>query len=62
MHLRIKPIGSLKAITLLDPGVPRGITGWSYIAGAVNINVCIILIEFIWKGQVKFELITLQIF
>ncbi|KAM0733810.1 RNA 3'-terminal phosphate cyclase [Formica fusca] len=38
VHLRIKPIGSLNAITLLDPGVPRGITGWSYIAGAVNIN------------------------
>lgn len=40
MHLRIKPISSLNAITLTDLGVPRGITGWSYVAGAVNINVC----------------------
>ncbi|XP_012233175.1 RNA 3'-terminal phosphate cyclase [Linepithema humile] len=38
VHLRIKPISSLNAVTLTDLGVPRGITGWSYVAGAVNIN------------------------
>jgi len=40
MHLHIKPISNLNAVTLIDVGVPRGITGWSYVAGAVNINVC----------------------
>lgn len=62
VRLRIKPVGNLNTITLLDPGVPRGITGWSYVAGAVHINVCITLIESTRKGQVKFELVILQIF
>lgn len=40
MHLRIKPIRNLNAVTLLDLGIPRGITGWSYVAGPVHIRVC----------------------
>lgn len=44
MHLRIRPISSLNAVTLIDFGVPRGITGWSYVAGAVNINVCYLFV------------------
>lgn len=39
MHLHIKPVSSLNAVTLTDLGVPRGITGWSYVAGSVHINV-----------------------
>jgi len=45
VHLRIKPISSLNAVTLIDLGNPRGITGWSYVAGSVHINVCITSIK-----------------
>lgn len=38
LHLRIKPVRKLEAVALTDAGVPRGITGWSYVAGAVHIN------------------------
>ncbi|KAG7212602.1 hypothetical protein KM043_012895 [Ampulex compressa] len=38
VHLRITPVRNLNAISLTDPGVPRGITGWSYVAGALSIN------------------------
>lgn len=39
MHLRITPIKNLNSVTLTDPGMPRGVTGWAYVAGCVNINV-----------------------
>jgi len=39
VHLRIKPVSSLNAVTLIDLGTPRGITGWSYVAGSVHMNV-----------------------
>lgn len=39
MHLRIKPIKNLTAIEMMMPGDPTGISGWSYVAGSVNINV-----------------------
>ncbi|XP_043273462.1 RNA 3'-terminal phosphate cyclase-like [Venturia canescens] len=38
VHLKIKPIRSLKAIEMMEPGDPTGISGWSYVAGSVNIN------------------------
>ncbi|XP_066584921.1 RNA 3'-terminal phosphate cyclase-like [Prorops nasuta] len=38
VHLHIKPIKSLKAITLTDPGIPNAVTGWAFTAGSVNIN------------------------
>ncbi|RLU19743.1 hypothetical protein DMN91_008300 [Ooceraea biroi] len=38
LHLRVRPVGSLNAVVLTDAGVPRGIAGWSYVAGAVHIN------------------------
>ncbi|XP_011701402.1 PREDICTED: RNA 3'-terminal phosphate cyclase [Wasmannia auropunctata] len=38
VHLRVKPVSSLNAVTLIDPGIPRGITGWSYVAGSVHMN------------------------
>jgi len=45
VHLRIKPVSSLNAVTLIDLGTPRGITGWSYVAGSVHMNVCYSPIE-----------------
>lgn len=38
VHLRIKPVSNLNAVTLTDLGIPRGITGWSYVAGSIHIN------------------------
>lgn len=38
VHLYIKPVYTLKAITLTDPGIPREITGWAYVAGVVHIK------------------------
>ncbi|KAI4498531.1 hypothetical protein M0802_006466 [Mischocyttarus mexicanus] len=38
VHLRIKPIRNLNAVQITDPGIPRGISGWAYVAGSVNIN------------------------
>lgn len=32
---------ALKAVTLIDPGVPSEIVGWAYVAGVVPIRVCI---------------------
>lgn len=56
MHLRIKPVSNLNAVTLTTQGNPRKVTGWSYVAGTVHINVRITVIEFTNKFQVKFEL------
>ncbi|OAD58762.1 RNA 3'-terminal phosphate cyclase, partial [Eufriesea mexicana] len=36
--LSIKPVHILKAITLTEPGIPREILGWAYVAGAVHIR------------------------
>lgn len=38
VDLHIKPVTSLTAITMKNPGPPTGITGWAYVAGAVHIN------------------------
>ena len=38
VHLYIKPVQSLKAITLTDPGVPSEVAGWAYVAGVVPIK------------------------
>ncbi|XP_011877577.1 PREDICTED: RNA 3'-terminal phosphate cyclase [Vollenhovia emeryi] len=38
LHLRLKPVRNLNAVTLTDLGVPLGITGWAYVAGSVHIN------------------------
>ncbi|XP_032666730.1 RNA 3'-terminal phosphate cyclase isoform X2 [Odontomachus brunneus] len=34
----IQPIRNLNSVTLIDPGVPKEIKGWSYVAGAVHIK------------------------
>ncbi|XP_050494138.1 RNA 3'-terminal phosphate cyclase isoform X1 [Bombus huntii] len=36
VHLYIKPVHTLKAITLTDPGIPHEIVGWAYVAGVVH--------------------------
>ncbi|XP_058789367.1 RNA 3'-terminal phosphate cyclase-like [Phymastichus coffea] len=38
VHMRVTPVHNLKGIELLDAGIPTNIKGWSYTAGAVNIN------------------------
>ncbi|XP_076662973.1 RNA 3'-terminal phosphate cyclase [Andrena cerasifolii] len=38
VHLYINPVQALKAATLTDPGVPRSIEGWAYVAGVVPIK------------------------
>lgn len=35
VHLFVNPVHALKAITLTDPGVPKEILLWSYVAGVV---------------------------
>ncbi|XP_023288248.1 RNA 3'-terminal phosphate cyclase isoform X2 [Orussus abietinus] len=37
VHLYIKPVRSLNSVNLLDPGEPVNVSGWSYVAGSVNI-------------------------
>ncbi|CAK9831965.1 RNA 3'-terminal phosphate cyclase [Anthophora retusa] len=38
VHLYIKPVHTLKAITLTDPGMPHKIFGYAYVTGAAPIN------------------------
>ncbi|CAD1475998.1 unnamed protein product, partial [Heterotrigona itama] len=38
VHLYIKPVYTLKAINLIEPGIPHEITGWAYVAGVVHIK------------------------
>ncbi|XP_015430358.1 PREDICTED: RNA 3'-terminal phosphate cyclase [Dufourea novaeangliae] len=38
IHLYIKPVHVLNAITLVDPGVPNEVLGWAYVAGVVPIK------------------------
>ncbi|XP_053970899.1 RNA 3'-terminal phosphate cyclase [Hylaeus volcanicus] len=38
VHLYIKPVHFLNAVTLLDPGIPCDITGWASVAGVVRIE------------------------
>ncbi|XP_012154205.1 RNA 3'-terminal phosphate cyclase isoform X2 [Megachile rotundata] len=38
VHLHIEPVHSLKAVTLTNPGIPRDIVGWAYVAGVVHIR------------------------
>ncbi|XP_076239446.1 RNA 3'-terminal phosphate cyclase [Calliopsis andreniformis] len=38
VHLYIKPIHALKAVTLMNRGVPCEVVGWAYVAGVVPIK------------------------
>ncbi|XP_078050648.1 RNA 3'-terminal phosphate cyclase [Augochlora pura] len=38
VHLYIKPVRGLNAVNLIDPGVPKEIIGWAYVAGVVHIK------------------------
>ncbi|XP_076643068.1 RNA 3'-terminal phosphate cyclase [Halictus rubicundus] len=38
VHLYVKPVHALNAISLIDPGVPNEIVGWAYVAGVVHIK------------------------
>ncbi|XP_015601252.1 RNA 3'-terminal phosphate cyclase isoform X2 [Cephus cinctus] len=38
VRLQIQPVKHLNAVTLMEPGHPVSISGWSYVAGSVNIN------------------------
>ncbi|CAK9796963.1 RNA 3'-terminal phosphate cyclase [Anthophora plagiata] len=38
VHLYIKPVHTLKAVTLTDPGMPHKIFGWAYVTGLVPIK------------------------
>ncbi|XP_011645114.1 RNA 3'-terminal phosphate cyclase isoform X1 [Pogonomyrmex barbatus] len=38
LHLHIKPVSNLNAVTLINQGLPIEITMWSYVAGSVHIN------------------------
>ncbi|XP_017886985.1 RNA 3'-terminal phosphate cyclase-like isoform X2 [Ceratina calcarata] len=38
VHLYVKPVHTLKAITLTDPGIAQEILGWAYVAGVVPIR------------------------
>ncbi|KAL7289861.1 RNA 3'-terminal phosphate cyclase [Trichogramma pretiosum] len=37
VHMRVTPVRNLKAVHLLDPGIPIDVRGWSFVAGSVNI-------------------------
>lgn len=50
--MSIQPIRNLNSVTLIDSGVPKEITGWSYVAGAVHIKVCVAANEFVNKLQI----------
>lgn len=45
LELKVKPIKSLKAVTLLDPGEVTGINGWAFVAGTTYIDVSTCLVH-----------------
>ncbi|XP_012350923.1 RNA 3'-terminal phosphate cyclase isoform X1 [Apis florea] len=70
IYLYIKPVHILKAITLTDPGIPREILGWAYVAGVVPIkeahkmanDVKSILIEGLNKHNIPLPPINIEVY
>ncbi|KOC68856.1 RNA 3'-terminal phosphate cyclase [Habropoda laboriosa] len=70
VHLYVKPIQTLKAVTLTDPGIPHEIFGWAYVAGVVPIreahkmanDVRSILTEGLNKNSISVPSINIEVY